>query len=193
MLILTSDGLSTDNLVSKFKECLKPDMQKAAIITTAANPFSERHPDIDLHIEIMQICGLASTCIDIEIQDPALLLDYDVIIIIGGNPYYLLDVMQKKDCQPLFKELLVKEKIIVGMSAGSMVLGETIDFVNILTPEMNVGMDDYSCLCLTDLIICPHASSFVASIPHSEVTLAKYEQDHNKKITRIDDGQAIFL
>lgn len=193
MLMLTSDGLSTDNLRDKFKEYLTPQMQRAAIITTAANPFAERHPDIDRHIEIMENCGLTPTCIDIESQNPALLLDYDVIIIIGGNPYYLLNVIQQKDCQPLFKELLAKEKIIVGMSAGSMVLGTTIDFVNVLTPEMNVGMEDYSCLSLTDLIICPHASSFVASIAHSEETLAKYEQDHNRKITRIDDGQAIFI
>jgi dipeptidase E len=193
MLILTSDGLSTEDMIKQFQSYVKTHFEEAAIITTASNPFAERHPDIDRHIAIMKQCGLRSVCVDLESQSPDALADYDVIILIGGNPYYLLNVMQKKNCKPLFKALLDQGKVIVGMSAGSMVLGSTIDYVNLLTPEMDVGMDNYAGLALTDMVICPHASSFVATIENAESKLSKYEHDTRRVITKINDGQALFI
>jgi dipeptidase E len=193
MLLLTSDGLSNEELINQFRQTIKPQFQKAAIITTASNPFAERHPDIDVHIKIMQQCCIAPDCIDIEHQDPAVLRDYDIIILIGGNPYYLLNIMQQKNCKPLFHELLASGKIILGMSAGSMVLGTTIDFVNLLTPEMDVGLTDYTGLALVEQVICTHASTFVANIANSAQNLAAYESKNKIAITMIDDGQAIFI
>ena len=193
MLIITSDGFTTENILKQFQQSIEPHFEKAAIITTASNPFHERHPDIDRNIKIMMQFGLEYECIDIECQDPDILMNYDVIIIIGGNPYYLLNIMQEKNCKPLFRELLDKGKVIVGISAGSMVLGTTIDFVNLLTPEMDTGMEDYSGLSLADMVICPHASSFVAAIENSAKNLSKYEHDTNRSITRINDGEALFL
>ncbi len=193
MLILTSDGLSTEELQTQFRKHISPAMTTAAIITTAANPFNERHPDIDRHIEIMERYDIRSECVDIETADPNVLTGYDIIIIIGGNPYYLLKIMQIKNCRPLFHELLASGKIIVGMSAGSMVLGSTIEYVNLLTPQMDVGLDDYSGLSLVDMVICPHASTFVASIEDSAKKLADYERSRNISITRINDGNALFI
>lgn len=193
MIILSSDGLSSETVLAQFKAHLPDSAQKAALITTASNPFAETDPNIERHVRWMEACGLGAARIDIETQNPALLKGYDVVILMGGNPYYLLKIIQQKECGPLFGELKGAGKVIAGVSAGTMVMGPTIDFVNALTPEMNVGLTDFAGLGLTGKIVCPHASTFVAGIEGGEAKLAAYQKEHQVEILRINDGQALFM
>ncbi|MDR2869037.1 MAG: hypothetical protein LBV04_01155, partial [Deferribacteraceae bacterium] len=56
-----------------------------------------------------------------------------------------------------------------------------------------INMSDYSGLSLVNMVICPHADTFVASIKDSEKKLTDYENANNCKITRINDGEAVFI
>jgi dipeptidase E len=84
------------------------------------------------------------------------LMDKDVIYVIGGNTEYLKTVFDKSGFSTLLPKLL-KEKVYVGSSAGSMILGHRP------TAEMcekrHEDDDDFSVteyLKLLDLEIIPH-------------------------------------
>jgi dipeptidase E len=83
----------------------------------------------------------------------------DVIFIIGGNTEYLMSVFQKTGFSKLLPKLL-EEKIYVGSSAGSMVLGIQPPLAlqaEFYGEELDYGTKKY--LELIDYAILPHLDS----------------------------------
>ncbi|WP_066507507.1 Type 1 glutamine amidotransferase-like domain-containing protein [Abyssisolibacter fermentans] len=78
--------------------------------------------------------------------------DAKVIYIAGGNTYKLMDIMNKSGfSQYLIKEH--KEKIIIGNSAGAVVLGKSIETSN---DSDIIGLDNKKGLNIVDFSVCPH-------------------------------------
>lgn len=98
MLILTSNGLSSDNLIKRMTEYCS-SLSKAVIVTTASVGYKENDWHIPRLIEELKTLGLSVEYFDFDFQDPKLLLNYDVIEINGGNPFYLLKSMRKTNCE----------------------------------------------------------------------------------------------
>ena len=194
MLILSSNGLSSENLIYETKKYIDSTKKTVAIVTTASVGYKEHDWNIPRLTEEMESLGLEVTYFDIDERSPKELALYDVIEFIGGNPYYLLNSLKKSN---YFESLydLVKDKIIIGISAGSLVLEETIEIIDSFESQMNneVGLSDFSGLGLTDLQILPHYHKFIKKYERCEDRTTKYEQIHQCKLIRIDDGQAVFI
>lgn len=120
MLILTSNGLSTHEMREKLKPIFN-GLTKAVIITTASVGYKEKDWHIERLTNELQSFGFSVDYFDFDTQNPELLLDYDVVEINGGNPFYLLMSMKNANCHSIMSELS-KSKIIIGVSAGSIVL-----------------------------------------------------------------------
>lgn len=193
MLILTSNGLSSDNLIRKMTEYCA-SLSRAVIITTASVGYKKNDWHIPQLTKELNSLNLSVDYFDFDFQNPELLLNYDVIEIIGGNPFYLLKSMRKANCEVIMKKL-IQHKIVIGISAGSIVMQKNINLIAQYSPELNddVNLTDYSGLGLCSIELLPHYSRFITIFERFEERAKEYEIENNCEIIRINDGQAVIV
>ena len=191
MIVLTSNGLSSDKLLNAISKYI--DEGKAALIVTADNEFKEKNYHVKRLTNELQKLGLSVDCFDFDVQSPTELMSYDVLEMIGGNPYYLLDSIRKNGFADVLEQFS-ENKCIIGCSAGALVLTQTLDLINIYSPEMNtVGLKDLSACGFTDIQILPHYNKFVKRYDDFEERCLQYERANNCKVIRINDGEGIIV
>lgn len=78
----------------------------------------------------------------------------DVVVLTGGNPYPLLRALKETKILDYVKE----DSILVGVSAGAMVLGAGLDFLKDLSPELyeETPLDTFN--WLNNHSVIPHAN-----------------------------------
>lgn len=191
MLILTSNGLSSRLLLEETARRIRG--KSAALITTASLGYKEKDWNVPRLTEELRTLGLSAECVDLDEEPPENLLSFDVIELMGGNPFYLLKRMKETDCVPVL-QTLAAEKTVIGVSAGSLVLQASIELAAGFTPEMNrgVGLSGLSGLGLTQLEIFPHYHKFLPRFDRLEERIKEYESRKGSAVIRLDDGQGIF-
>lgn len=194
MLVMTSNGFSSQKLHDEMKKYMNENHKSAAVIMTATVGYKERLGYIPQFTSELELLGLEVCYFDIEYDPIIELLKYDVIAVNGGNPFYLLKQMKAKECQHVF-EKLVADKIVIGRSAGSIVFQESIDLVAQYSPEMNegIGLSDFKGMCLTSEEILPHYDTCINTYEGFEERAKEYEQARNKKVIRLNDGEALIM
>lgn len=118
-VILTSCGLETKRIEKLFMDMLQksPSETKAIFIPTAANS-----PD-----------AIENNIIN----------SYDVIYLCGGNPDYLLKRINENTFRKQLLEFISLGKIVIGVSAGSMIFANDIpDNLGLLKCGLDVHCND---------------------------------------------------
>ena len=138
--------------------------------------------------------GLDIEYFDFDVDAPSKLLQYDVVEIMGGNPFYLLKSMKNLNCEKVLVEL-VRHNILIGISAGSIVLQNDINLIAQYSSEMNqdVGLSDLTGFHLKDIEILPHYNKFLSRLDRFEERAEEYEKDKNRKVIRLNDGQCVLI
>lgn len=199
-LLLTSSGFYTGAIKNQFLKLLDGDISrmKAAIITTASiqkanNKYAQKAK------EDFKVMGFQNIdFIDIEFDNPETLTQYNVIYISGGNPFNLLFHTKKSGADVLLRKLAAQNVVIVGVSAGALLLGPNIKLVHFFTPQMNIhNMEDLTALHLTDKLIFPHYDRedlFKDGTGKSiEDRLTEFEAFEKCEVTRLRDDQFISV
>lgn len=191
MIILTSNGLSSDILIEKVKSLLK-NAQTAVVITTASE-YKEKDWHIPRLKGELERMGLTVEFFDFDCDDTGQLLKYDVVEILGGNPFYLLNAMNKSNCRDVLKKIS-EERVLIGISAGSIVLQGDIKLVAEYSPEMNegVGLADLTGLSLTGIQLLPHYDRFLTRFERFEERAREFEDKYKCVVYRINDGEAVI-
>ncbi|MBQ1946956.1 MAG: Type 1 glutamine amidotransferase-like domain-containing protein [Clostridia bacterium] len=192
VLVLCSNGLSSDillaHLSSKMAGC-----ETAALVVTADNEYKENNYHVPRCVSELQALNLNVDIFDLDKQPADLLLNYDVVEFIGGNPYYLLQTIRKNNSIEILRNIATT-KILIGWSAAAFVFGPTLELVNCYSPEMNfLGLTDLSGLSLTDVQVLPHYSKFLSRFERFEEKCCVYEKEHNVNVIRINDGDGVFI
>src|SRR5690606_18635749 len=80
-----------------------------------------------------------------------------VFYIGGGNPFYLLEKMKDSGADKIITELSKQNRIIIGVSAGSLILGPHLKVVEYFTPglKLNTNQIDKG-FSLFSFAIMPH-------------------------------------
>lgn len=192
MLVLCSNGLTSKKLLSAVSEKMI-DCKTAALVVTADNVYKEKNYHVPGGIEELKTLNLTVDIFDIDKQPVELLLNYDIVAFIGGNPYYLLhSVRQNKAADTL--RFLANKRILIGWSAAAVVFGPTLGLIDIYTPEMNfIGLTDLNGLSLTNAEVLPHYSRFITKFDQFEEKCHDYEKERNVKVIRINDGDGVFI
>lgn len=191
MLLLTSNGLSSPAL----RDALRPRLsgcRSACLVTTASVGYKANDRHLPRLMDELRDMGLTSfSLFDFDEQPAQELLQSDVVEIIGGNPFYLLRAMKRAQCEDVLRRLS-RERMLIGVSAGALVLQRSIALAAQYTPEMNegIGLTDLSGFALTDVEILPHYSRFVQRFDRFEERAQAYERVHGVRVLRLDDGQA---
>ncbi len=189
-LILTSAGMQVKDEI--LKVLAKPPHQTSvAHIITAIKPEQDTsYAEKDK--EIMQKAGFNVQDIDIEgknqVQLMKLLERKDIIYVQGGNTFYLLKHIRKSGFDKVVKKLIRKGVMYVGVSAGTMVAGKSIETADWKTPK-----DHFKLMGLSGMGLVPY-NFFVHYKPEHE-ELIKQKMPNQKKrrwLKILKDDQAFI-
>ena len=95
MLLLCSNGLTSDKLINYVKQ---QNGWTSAVVVTANPEYKKNNYHISRSVEELKQCGLSLDLFDIDFQSVNKLLDYDVVMFIGGNPLLFTSNVKKKQC-----------------------------------------------------------------------------------------------
>ena len=188
-IILTSSGFSNPEIMKKVEEYFDEKLsdKKVAIITTASEDKEKNEFAILAYSQFREM-GLENVIFfDIEKQNPRELSDFDIIYVNGGNTYYLLDWTRKSGFDSVVKEFLQKSGLYIGVSAGSIVAGPSIEILNYTKGDLNsIGITDYSAMALVRKSIVPHYTEI------REKAILEYEEESGIEVVRLADGMALI-
>ncbi|MBT2764036.1 Type 1 glutamine amidotransferase-like domain-containing protein [Paenibacillus sp. ISL-20] len=199
-LLLTSCGFYTEDIKNQFLDFIDRDISqlKVSIITTASlmkenNRYAQRAMQDFKDMGFQHI-----NFVDIEFDDPQILIHRDVIYINGGNPFTLLYYAKKSGADEIIKTLAAQNVIIVGVSAGALVLGPNINIVDFFTPQMNtMDLTDFKALGVTDKLIFPHYDREDIFKDRTNKTIeeriVEFESNENCKVTRLKEEEYISI
>jgi dipeptidase E len=198
-LILASEGFYTEQIVAKCEQLVGKPRNKIniAVINEA---YAMEHED-NLHwvmknlddvrnsfggkLELVNLLALNKAKIRERIAQ------HDVIFVVGGHVDYLMSVFVKTGFAEMLPELL-QNKVYVGSSAGSMVMGKRLSsriYKEIYGQEGTYGVEEY--MGLVDFAILPHLES--ADFDITEEKVREVTKGLNEKIYAIDDNTAIVI
>jgi len=175
-LILCSEGFSTREIVDKCIELVgKPkNLINVAVINEAyavetnnlrwtLNNLTKVTENFGGNLELVNLLALDGQEVKQRVEAS------DVIYVLGGHTDYLMSVLNKSGFSKLLPDLL-KTKVYVGSSAGSMVLGKRLSsqvYEKIYSERNDYGIDRY--LEFVDISIMPHLDS--PNFPNRRETL----------------------
>ncbi|MDP2741499.1 MAG: Type 1 glutamine amidotransferase-like domain-containing protein, partial [bacterium] len=190
-IFLTSTGIL--QLKDEIKKMLHKPVYDILVgfITTA----SKREQDISFverDLETMKEIGFNVEKIDIEGKKPKdlmrLLGNKDIIFVEGGNTFYLLKCMRESGFGKVVKELMKKGVVYFGVSAGSIVAGQTIETAGWKNIDKNkVGLKDLKGLQLVPFNVFVHYQPEHAELIKENLKKSKYP------LRVLTDSQALFF
>ncbi|MEC0301305.1 Type 1 glutamine amidotransferase-like domain-containing protein [Peribacillus frigoritolerans] len=199
-ILLTSNGFFTDLIKQQFLQLIDGDLSnlKATIITTASHKKQNNRFAMKAKDDLLGFGFKKVDFNDIAFDKPELLEKYNVIYINGGNPFYLLYHMKKSGADLILKDIAKQNTVIVGVSAGAIILGPNIEVVNYFTPQINtVNMQNLTALGLTNKAIFPHYDRedlFQNNSGRSiEDRLKVFEIINKCSIVRLKDNESLLI
>ncbi|MFJ7994972.1 Type 1 glutamine amidotransferase-like domain-containing protein [Peribacillus frigoritolerans] len=199
-ILLTSNGFFTDLIKQQFLQLIDGDLSnlKATIITTASHKKQNNRFAMKAKEDLLGYGFKKVDFNDIEFDKPELLEKYNVIYINGGNPFNLLYHMKKSGADLILKDIAKQNTVIVGVSAGAIILGPNIEVVNYFTPQINtVDMQDLTALGLTNKAIFPHYDRedlFPNNSGRSiEDRLKVFENINKCSVVRLKDDESVLI
>lgn len=198
-LLLCSEGFYTEEIVAKCEELVgkKRDTINIAVINEAyavehdnnlrwiLPTLNEVKNNFGGKLELVNLLALDIDVVRERIEQ------HDVIFVVGGNTDYLMSVFNKTGFSGLLPDLL-KTKVYVGSSAGSMVMGKRLsaDAYEKIYGERDVyGVEKY--FEFVDVAIFPHLNS--QHFPNRKEMLLAAAGDHHGIIYGLQDDSAIVV
>lgn len=200
-LILLSAGLTTDTLISAFLNTLDRDpmMYSVAVVVNASTTNKKKYKKTKKIKTQFSEMGFDSTIVeqfDLMHRKHEELSAFDIIYILGGNPFLLLDELNKSGFRSVLKELVNQDKILMGYSAGSLLLGPDMmlmDRADSLLGFNDIGLKELTCLGLYDFYIFPHYADFTSQAPELIPIINEFEAETEYPLYRIKDNQGIIF
>lgn len=195
-LLLTSAGLKNQALIDEFLRLVdKPAKEiKVAYIPTAAN-LEEGNKDWQINnlwefknlvgeVDIVELTALPKDKLESRLKEA------DAIVVGGGLTSYLAEQINRSGLKEMLPDLL-NSKVYVGISAGSMIMGPSIDEVlskRFYNESMGEGLG------YVDFWIKAHLNStHDQTKDRSKDHFAKIFENSPKTVYAIDDNSAVVV
>lgn len=185
MVILTSCGIINDEQRNKFYKIISEEelASKKVLYVTTAVDGEESDDKHWMNLEYLTILALGikeENITEYKIGEEIDYREFDIMYMMGGNTFYLLDMIRKYNFDKVI-EYFSKEKIYIGSSAGSIILGNSIEVASSFDLN-NVNMEDFTGLKLINGLIIPHAGrkeDFITNLRNntSEELIIIYDGD----------------
>ena len=192
-MILTSSLYESIGIVKKFLD-EKAESKKILFIPTATN-VDEYKKYIHLTQKVFEDCGYEVESFDISSFSEEIvkgkIAESKIIFVSGGNTFYLLQELKKKNLISYLKAKIENGLLYIGESAGSVIAAPDIEYASIVDDKTLASeLDDYTGLNLVDFYIVPHFEEepFVES---SRNTVELYKDELDLKL--INNKEAILV
>jgi dipeptidase E len=116
----------------------------------------------------------------------------DLIFLSGGNTYHFLNNVRKYNLEPVLRRLAARNVVLVGSSAGAILMTPTIEATAYPTfdaDKNDVSIKDLTGLSLVKFEMTPH---YVPS-KIADDELSKYSETNNRPLYALEDGAAIIV
>lgn len=168
------------------------DTLKVLFIPTAAN-VEENPTYVDRDRKILKDANINFKEFDISGQSKQgiekALSGVDVVIVEGGNTFYLLEKVLESGFDEVIKSLLPSGVIYVGTSAGAVLAGPNIEPVKYFdNPHEASSLKSYEGLGLVNFIILPH---FHPDDKTFEKTINEFGKKY--KLIKLTNDQTILV
>ncbi len=186
MIFLCSNGLTSYELLKEAKRYAGA-AKKAALVVTADPEYKEKNYHVPRGLKELEFLGLETDIFDFDAQPAEKLLGYDVVELIGGNPYYLLHSIREHRGEEVLKRI-AEHGLLIGWSAGALVLGPTIALIEQYHPQLNfLDLRDLTGLCLTDVQVMPHCNKENPEKAHG------YQRETGGNLIFLNDGEGVTV
>ena len=192
-MILTSSLYESIELVKKFLD-KNTESKKILFIPTAAN-VEEYKKYMHLTQKAFEDFGYEVENFDVSVFSEEIakekLSEAKIVFISGGNTFYLLQELKRKNLITYLKERIENGMLYIGESAGSVIAAPDIEYASVIDDEtVATELDDYAGLNLVDFYIVPHFEEepFVES---SRNTVELYKDKLDLKL--INNKEAILV
>ncbi len=192
-MILTSSLYESIELVKKFLD-KNTESKKILFIPTATN-VDEYKKYIHLTQKVFEDFGYEVENFDVSIFSEEIakekLSEAKIVFISGGNTFYLLQELKRKNLTSYLKERIENGLLYIGESAGSVIAAPDIEYASIVDDKtLATELEDYTGLNLVDFYIVPHFEEepFVES---SRNTVELYKDKLDLKL--INNKEAILV
>ncbi|WP_279123430.1 Type 1 glutamine amidotransferase-like domain-containing protein [Holdemania filiformis] len=195
MLLLCSNGLTCENLLDCVRQEIHthPGKPRAALIVTGDPIYKEKNYHVPRCVQELESLGFGVDLFDLDKQPAQALFSYDCVELIGGNPYTLLSSLRKTKARAVL-ETLAANQLVIGWSAGAMVLGPTIALIDQFEPGMNSPeLTDLTGIHLTNVQILPHYRQFLSRYEQLENRCQYYEKTYDCTVQRLNDGEGLMI
>ncbi len=123
-IVLTSCGIRNEDFKDRFYRIVskeKINNKKVLYITTASDGEEDDDKSwMDEEYKTILDLGINEpNIIEYKIGNDINIDDFDIIYMMGGNTFYLLDVIRKTGFDKIIVDFINKGKIYIGSSAGS--------------------------------------------------------------------------
>jgi dipeptidase E len=161
-IFLLSDTSSLEeNLQKKLAHEIQRHGNKIAYISSSPqeDPFywfnytQREYNSIDRNIKLSYF-DLSNRFSDKDLEN---VNNFEIIHLSGGNTFEFLDQVEKRDFGETIRKFL-QEKLIIGVSAGAIILTPTIE-IALYEDENNVNLKDLTGLSIVDFEFYPHFKS----------------------------------
>ncbi len=193
-LYLTSiASASLDKIVKELPK--NPEDLKVLFIPTAADTYAadnrqwfdaDRNKFLELGFQIEDYDIKDKT----EVELRKKLSEVDIIFVSGGNTFYLLEHVKKSGFDKVLRELKDSDKIYIGSSAGSIIMGPVIRPIQAFDHPKEAHLDNYNAIGLVDFVILPHWGR--DKYKEKQAAVIK-EYGHKYKLKPIKDGEMVVV
>ena len=191
-MLLMSYLAGTESITKKYLS--KMDSNKIVFIPTAGNvePYTGY---IDEGVEMLKSLGYELKIIDISKYDEDYLKNKlsktECICISGGNTFYLLQELKKKNLIGLLYERIKEGLFYIGESAGAIIMSENIEYSQMMDDKSIASeLDDYTGVNVFEHYVLPHIGEY----PFEESTQKILENYQDKiSLVAINNSEAILV
>ncbi len=188
-LLLTSEGITNKSIKKSLRSLLGKDFSESKVlfVPTAANyEGGDKSGLIDNYLQFIDLKWASFDILDIAAVSSSYftsrLRTVDALGVGGGDPEFLMQKISEKFTNDEFKEL-IRDKVYVGISSGSMILAQKIA-ENGLADLYNYPQDNWNIPALGIVPFC--------IIPHYlDATLKKLNKEKIQKLKRTVKHYAI--
>jgi dipeptidase E len=197
-LLLTSAGLSNQSIVNALFDLVgkKPQDTNLVVIPTASNiEIGDKSWLIDDLINLKNLNFKQIDIADISALEPEICQEKfeqaDVLFFEGGNTYHLMNWLNRSGLTTILPKLL-KDKVYVGVSAGSMVTSNdlALEISQIIYGDDLNETENMDGLGYVDFYVLPHLNSEYFPKVRKD-NIEKTITGMVQKIYALDDNSAI--
>ncbi|WP_405158848.1 Type 1 glutamine amidotransferase-like domain-containing protein [Paenibacillus sp. FSL H8-0283] len=194
-LVLLSDLAfdSNDKLDQRIRSLFDSEQPSIGYIPSSSDPERKYFEHTRSYYNQIGIDNIQYYDIDLEYEESTFgsIIECDAIHLSGGNTFYFLSLLQKRNVVGLLRSYVKSGGILIGVSAGSILTTPTIEIAGYGedADENKVGLNDMKALGLVNFEFAPHWDGSEDTLN----SLREYTRVNRTTVYVCQDGSGVVI